>query len=58
MTHQIEQATTKLGDFDLDLRVVESAAPVANLLRATDDGCGSSCGGSSTACASFTGDPS
>ncbi|MER5760171.1 FxLD family lanthipeptide [Streptomyces sp. NPDC002082] len=58
MTHQIEQATTNLGDFSLDLRVVEAAAPIANLLRATDDGCGSSCGGSNTACTSFTGDPS
>ncbi|MFE7190691.1 FxLD family lanthipeptide [Kitasatospora sp. NPDC057541] len=38
------------SDFDLDLRIVEGADPVAALLRSTDDNCGSTCSGS--ACAS------
>ncbi|MFB7470543.1 FxLD family lanthipeptide [Kitasatospora sp. NPDC056184] len=38
------------SDFDLDVRIVEGADPVAALLRSTDDNCGSTCDGS--ACAS------
>lgn len=38
------------GDFDLDIRIVESGEVVEALLRSTDDNCGSTCGGS--ACAS------
>ncbi|GAA1237432.1 hypothetical protein GCM10009665_29500 [Kitasatospora nipponensis] len=38
------------SEFDLDPTIVESGDPVANLLRSTDDNCGSTCSGS--ACAS------
>lgn len=30
-------------DFDLDLSIVSSGPVVADLMRSTDDGCGSSC---------------
>ncbi|MEV7778284.1 FxLD family lanthipeptide [Kitasatospora sp. NPDC088351] len=50
MTRTLENAPTLDGDFDLDLRIVEGADPVAALLRSTDDNCGSTCSGS--ACAS------
>lgn len=43
-------------DFTLDVRPVEAALPVAELLRSTSDNCGSTCSGS--ACTSFTDDPS
>lgn len=43
-------------DFTLDVRAIEAALPVAELLRSTSDNCGSSCSG--TACTSFTDDPS
>ncbi|MCM9083183.1 FxLD family lanthipeptide [Streptomyces virginiae] len=59
MTKQIATATTGLsGEFNLDVRVVEAGAPVASLLRSTDDGCGSTCSNGSTACASSVNDPS
>ncbi|WP_407836129.1 FxLD family lanthipeptide [Streptomyces sp. DSM 116496] len=59
MTKQIATATTSLsGEFNLDVRVVEAGAPVASLLRSTDDGCGSTCSNGSTACASSVNDPS
>ncbi|MFD8478800.1 FxLD family lanthipeptide [Kitasatospora sp. NPDC059673] len=45
--------TVAVGDFDLDVTIVEGADPVAALLRDTDDNCGSTCGGS--ACASGSG---
>jgi FxLD family lantipeptide len=34
------------AEFDLDLRVVEAAFPIAKLLCDTGDGCGSTCSGS------------
>lgn len=43
-------------EFALDVRVVEAAQPVGNLLLDTSDNCGSTC--EKTACVSFTGDPS
>lgn len=42
-------------DFTLDVRVIEAAAPIPNLLASTSDNCGSTCSG--TACPSFVGDP-
>ncbi|MFF7081762.1 FxLD family lanthipeptide [Streptomyces lavendulae] len=57
MAQRIEQATTGIDEFHLDVRVVEAGAPVANLLRDTSDGCGSTCANGATACVSFTGDP-
>ncbi|MGH3865768.1 MAG: FxLD family lanthipeptide [Pseudonocardiaceae bacterium] len=37
-------------EFALDVRVIEAAQPVANLLLSTSDNCGSTCSG--TACPS------
>lgn len=31
------------GDFDLDVRIVESGPVIAELMRNTDDGCGATC---------------
>lgn len=42
-------------DFTLNVRVIEAAHPVANLLRSTSDNCGSTCSG--TACSSLVSDP-
>lgn len=44
------------GEFALDVRVVEAAQPVGNLLLSTSDNCGSTC--EKDACITFTGDPS
>ena len=44
------------GEFTLDVRVVEAARPVGNLLLDTSDNCGSTC--EKDACITFTGDPS
>jgi FxLD family lantipeptide len=41
--------------FTLNVKVIEAAGPVAELLRSTSDNCGSTCSG--TACTSFTDDP-
>ncbi|MFD6874400.1 MULTISPECIES: FxLD family lanthipeptide [unclassified Streptomyces] len=58
-TKQIAIANTSLSsEFTLDVRVVEAGAPVASLLRSTDDGCGSTCANGATACASSVNDPS
>ena len=62
MTHSLSGAT-RLADgvaaldaeFALDVRVVETARPVGNLMFDTSDGCGATC---ENACVSFTGDPS
>jgi FxLD family lantipeptide len=42
-------------DFTLDVRVIEAAVPIPDLLRSTSDNCGSTCSG--TACTTFTSDP-
>lgn len=42
-------------EFDLDLRVIETAAPLAIMMCDTSDGCGSTC--STSACNSSSGDP-
>src|SRR5262249_36777665 len=44
------------AEFTLDLRVVEAALPVGNLLLSTSDNCGNTC--EKDAWISFTGDPS
>ncbi|MEB8339771.1 FxLD family lanthipeptide [Streptomyces endophyticus] len=50
-----ETATSVVDEFALDVSlVVEAGAPVAGLLKSTDDGCGSSCG---NACASEVSNP-
>jgi FxLD family lantipeptide len=46
---------TELGDdldFDLDVRIVESGPVVADLMRSTDDNCGSTCASACTSCKS------
>lgn len=42
-------------EFDLDLRVIEPAGPLAIMLCDTSDGCGSTC--STSACNSSSDDP-
>jgi FxLD family lantipeptide len=42
-------------EFTLDLRVIESATPLAMMMCDTSDGCGSTCSGS--ACATTSNDP-
>lgn len=49
MTIQTDQMAVVPGnaaadsEFDLDISIVESGLVVADLLRSTDDGCGSTC---------------
>ncbi|GAB1819632.1 FxLD family lanthipeptide [Herbidospora sp. RD11066] len=42
-------------DFVLDMRVVEAVTPLVEMMCNTDDGCGSTCGGS--ACSTSSNDP-
>ncbi|MFE5537124.1 FxLD family lanthipeptide [Streptomyces sp. NPDC056492] len=56
MAHQIQQSTTGMDEFKLDVRVVEAGAPVASLLLDTSDNCGSTCANGATACVSLSGD--
>lgn len=51
-----EDDTTLDVEFALDVRVVEAAQPVGNLLLSTSDNCGNTC--EKDACITFTGDPS
>lgn len=51
-----EDDTALDEEFVLDVRVVEAAQPVGNLLLSTSDNCGSTC--EKDACITFTGDPS
>lgn len=44
------------GEFNLDLRVIEAARPIAKLMCDTSNGCGSTCSGS--ACSSKANNPS
>jgi FxLD family lantipeptide len=48
-------ATVEDDDFVLDLRIIESAEPIAQLRCDTSDGCGQTCNGS--ACSSYTNNP-
>jgi FxLD family lantipeptide len=43
-------------EFVLDMRVVESTTPIAEMMCDTSDNCGSTCSGS--ACATSSNDPS
>ncbi|WP_100447238.1 FxLD family lanthipeptide [Glycomyces xiaoerkulensis] len=52
---ETSNAVIEDDDFALDLRIVESHEPIAQLRCDTDDGCGNTCQGS--ACASFTNNP-
>jgi FxLD family lantipeptide len=39
-------------DFDLDVSIVESGTAVSELMRSTDDNCGSTCQSACTSCKS------
>ena len=39
-------------DFDLDITIVESGPMVVDLMRSTDDGCGTTCQSACTSCRS------
>lgn len=39
-------------DFDLDIRIVETGPVIADLVRSTDDNCGSTCQSACTSCQS------
>lgn len=41
------------AEFDLDLRVVEAAYPIAKLMCDTSDNCGSTCSGSACNTAAY-----
>lgn len=40
------------GDFDLDVRIVETGPVIAELMRSTDDNCGQTCETACTSCQS------
>lgn len=39
-------------DFDLDVRIIESAQVVPDLMRSTDDNCGATCASACVSCRS------
>ncbi|MGH3502852.1 MAG: FxLD family lanthipeptide [Nocardioidaceae bacterium] len=43
---------TATDDFDLDISIVESAPAVPDLMRSTDNECGSTCQSACTSCKS------
>jgi FxLD family lantipeptide len=43
-------APTAEADWDLDITIVESGGVVDDLLRLTDDGCGTTCQSACTSC--------
>jgi FxLD family lantipeptide len=57
MTTQANQVAdvsdAAMGDleFDLDVSIVESGPAVDELMRVTDDGCGTTCASACTSCA-------
>jgi FxLD family lantipeptide len=51
-TDPVTAAELDDADFDLDVRIIESGPVVPDLMRNTDDGCGSTCGSACTSCRS------
>lgn len=49
MTVGLDPARPDEGEFDLDITFAESDVGLAELLRLTDDGCGSTCQSACTA---------
>ncbi|HEU0088263.1 MAG TPA: FxLD family lanthipeptide [Pseudonocardiaceae bacterium] len=51
MTVQVDQMAVGVGDaqFDLDVSIVESGPVINDLMRLTDDGCGTTCESACTA---------
>lgn len=47
---EVAEAPGTDSDFDLDITIVEAGDVVDDLLRLTDDGCGSSCESACTSC--------
>jgi FxLD family lantipeptide len=48
-------APVELGDdfdFDLDVRIIESAQAIPDLMRSTDDNCGATCASACVSCRS------
>jgi FxLD family lantipeptide len=51
VTVQVDQMAVGVGDaqFDLDVSIVESGPVINDLMRLTDDGCGTTCESACTA---------
>jgi FxLD family lantipeptide len=45
-----EPENLELGDWDLDITIVESGPAADQLIRMTDDGCNSTCATACTSC--------
>ncbi|MER6206358.1 FxLD family lanthipeptide [Streptomyces sp. NPDC001642] len=45
-----EQGASGQDDFDLDITIVEGGPAVDQLIRLTNDGCGSTCASACTSC--------
>ncbi|MFJ9907894.1 FxLD family lanthipeptide [Streptomyces sp. NPDC101152] len=45
-----EQGTAGQNDFDLDITIVEGGPAADQLIRLTNDGCGSTCASACTSC--------
>ncbi|WP_405534702.1 FxLD family lanthipeptide [Streptomyces sp. NBC_00075] len=45
-----EQEEPGQGDFDLDITIVEGGPAADQLIRLTNDGCGSTCASACTSC--------
>lgn len=48
--HMVQAVPTADTDFDLDVSIVEAGPVVAELMRSTDDNCGSTCASACTSC--------
>lgn len=48
--HLQEPEELELGDWDLDITIVESGPAADQLIRMTDDGCNSTCATACTSC--------
>ncbi|MFG2950497.1 FxLD family lanthipeptide [Streptomyces adustus] len=46
----VEEETAAVGDFDLDITIVEGGPSADQLIRLTSDGCGSTCASACTSC--------
>lgn len=55
MTAENTSTAPDAAEFDLDLRVIEAAYPIAKLMCDTSDNCGGTCSGS--ACGGAANDP-
>jgi FxLD family lantipeptide len=51
MDHQQSADSIMGGEFDLDISIVESGPVIDELIRLTDDNCGSTCESACNSCA-------